>query len=94
MQELTQARYSKAADKMTSKIAKRKRLLKINVCCGRCCPAFCAFLFMVLVFIPLIVFTLSAIFALILKLLECPHYEEADVNETGDLCSWYQWFCA
>ena len=62
------------------------------------CPHFCGFVIFGLIFVPLAVFVISAIFALPLWGLECaearevPGYVELAWSDEDNLCSFYQWW--
>lgn len=73
----------------------RRRRRHLGGCCskGTKCRAVGAFLLVVVVFVPVAVFTLSAFFTTILWGVECAESTAEEWDTHGyDLCSWYEWF--
>ena len=67
---------------------------KLSACLG---SATCSFVVVVVIIVPLLVFTLSSVFATILWAIECAEQrsESGDsrrLSESADMCLWYEWF--
>ena len=80
---------------VTTSTAAATKAAKRRHCVPKCCAPFCTFFVFGLIFVPLAVFCISAIFALPLWAVECgevENYTPSAWSDEDNICSFFQWW--